>query len=398
MSHSYRIIKGLHDQRGVIAIWFALLLPVLLGFAALAVDLTRLSLTRLELRNAADAAALAGALSLFDAGGDPYNWTAAENKAMELAHSNKSDGVQIPANNIQIQTGYWNLQSRIWTDKSPTYTPGTGEVPAVRATVAHSLRLFFAPILGINERNVQASAIAIAISGRKKHPLDYAIFSGSPIKQLTMNGSGFIIRGSVHSNNKLLINGSSITITEAAEAVGTVTTNGSGINIGERLPDASVIDMPDYSDAMAEAAAAANQTYNSSQTFNGGHITSDPIYVQGNSNTITVNGSGFTATGAVMADGNITINGGGMASGDSQVCFYSKNGDITLNGSNYSLNGVLYAPNGKITINGSNVTVNGSVVGNEVRINGSSFTVDRTNHPIESLPIEQPEISAVLVN
>jgi Flp pilus assembly protein TadG/cytoskeletal protein CcmA (bactofilin family) len=398
MAHSQHIIKRLHDQRGVVAILFVLLLPVLLGFAALTIDMTRLNLARIELQNAADAAALAGTLSLHDTGGDPYNWTAAENKAMELAHSNKANGSLIPANNVQIQTGYWNLQSRDWTDVSPSYTPVTGDFPAVRVTIAHSLNLFFAPILGINERNVQASAVAILKLKNKKRPIDYAIFSGSTTKQLNMNGSGFNITGSVHTNEKLRINGSSITITEAAEAVGTVTTNGSGINIGERLPDASVIDMPDYSEAIAEAAAAAHQTYNSSYTINGGHITSDPIYVQGNNHTITVNGSGFTATGAVMGDGNITINGSGMASGDSQVCFYSKNGDITLNGSNYTLNGVLYAPNGKITINGSNVTINGSVVGNEVRINGSSFTVDRTNHPITSLPVDPPEIHAVLVN
>jgi len=403
MAHSYPIIKGLHDQRGVVAILFVMVLPVLLGFAALAVDLARINLTRVELQNAADAATLAGVLSLNDAGGDPFNWTAAENKAMELAQDNIADGSPIPADKVRIQTGYWNLQSRIWTDVSPTYTPGTGEVPAVRATIAHSLNLFFFPIFSLfdnadhTHQDVQASAVAILIQKHKKGPLDYAIFSGSPTKQLNMNGSGFNIIGSVHTNYNLLINGSSITITQAAEAVGTVTMNGSGMNIGEVLPDADVIDMLDYSAAIAEAAAAAHQTYTSSQTFNGGNITSDPIYVQGNSNTITVNGTGFTATGAVMADGNITINGGGMGSGDSQVSFYSKNGDITLNGSNYTLNGVLYAPNGKITINGSNVTIKGAVVGNEVRINGSRLTVDRSNNPIKSLPVDPPEFNAVLV-
>jgi Flp pilus assembly protein TadG/uncharacterized Zn-binding protein involved in type VI secretion len=391
MTHSCRIFKRLHDQRGSIAIWFAFLLPVLLGFTALAVDLTRFNLTRVELQNAADAAALAGARSLTDAGGDPYNWTEAENRANELAQSNKADGVLIPANNVQIQTGYWNLKTRNWTDKGPSYTFVTGDVPAVRATIDHSLSLFFAPVFSLfdhadhTHQAVQASAVAI-VSG-PGGSFDYAIFSGSPTKQLNMNGSGFNILGSVHTNYKLLINGSSITITEAAEAVSTITTNGSGIDIGERLPDASSMDMLDYSAPIAEAAEAANQVYNSSFTINGGHITSEPIYVQGSNHTITVNGSSFTATGAVMGDGNITLNGSGMASGDNQVCFYSKNGDITLNGSNYNLNGVLYAPNGKITINGSKVTINGSVVGKEVRINGSSFSVNRTDYPITSLPV-----------
>jgi len=59
---------------------------------------------------------------------------------------------------------------------------------------------------------------------------------------------------------------------------------------------------------------------------------------------------------------------------------------------------VLYAPNGNITINGSKITVNGSIVGKEVRINGSRFSVDRTNHPITSLPVDSPNIGAALVN
>ena len=385
MVRSSRSIKRLKGQRGAVVILFALVLPVLLGFTAFAVDLARLNLTRVELQNAADAAALAGARSLDDAGGDPFNWSAATAKAVELGQSNKANGALISANNVNTQTGYWNIPNSSFSPGSGT--PVTGDFPAVRVTIAMPLNLLFAPILGISERNVQASAIAITFDDGG--PFDYAIFSGSDNKRLTINGSSYNVIGSAHANDDILINGSKITITEAAEAVGTVTTNGSRISIGTMAPGASDMDMPDYSAPIATAAEAAGQVYTSNYTINGGHITSDPIYVQGDNNRLTVNGSSFTATGALMADGNITINGSGMATGDSQVAFYSKNGDITVNGSNYELNGVLYAPNGKITINGSKTTVNGSVVGNEVRINGSSITVDRTNHPPVSMPLEK---------
>jgi len=143
--------------------------------------------------------------------------------------------------------------------------------------------------------------------------------------------------------------------------------------------------MPDYSASIAAAAAAANQVYTGSKVINGSGITANPMYVKGSPGTVTVNGSAFTATGAVLADGNITINGSGVASGNSQVCFYSKNGDITINGSGIALNGVLYAPNGKIIINGSTITVNGCVVGKQVTINGSSFGVNRDDYPPTSL-------------
>ena len=161
MTHLRSIDRRLHHQRGVVAIWFALLLPVLLGFAALAVDLARLHLVKVELQNAADAAAMGGARSLTDAGGDPFNWAAAEAKALELAQQNVANGAQIQDANIE--TGYWNLQSRSW---SGTFI--TGYLPAVRATIAISdaqnngpLNLLFAPVLGIADSNVEASATAV---------------------------------------------------------------------------------------------------------------------------------------------------------------------------------------------------------------------------------------------
>ena len=383
MARSHHIIKSLQGQRGATAILFALCLPVLVGFVALAVDLARLNLTKVELQNAADAAALAGARSLTDAGSYP-NWSEAEATARSVAKQNYANAALIQDVNVSTDSGYWNIPNRSY---SPSHvSTNTIDVPAVHATVSISgLNLFFAPIWGIAQSNVQATAIAM-ITG-PGGPFDYAIFSGSTSNNLSINGSTYNIEGSVHANKNVTINGSSITITGAAEARGTVTTNGSNIHIGSTLPhDTRDISMPDYSASLAAAAAAAHQTYTGSKTINGSSITSNPIYVQGSPGTVTVNGSSFTATGAVMADGNITVNGSGMASGNSQVCFYSKNGNIYINGSSYTLNGVLYAPNGSIYINGSSITINGSVVGKQVNINGSSFKVDRTDYPITSLP------------
>ena len=164
MTRLHSIDRRLRFQRGGVVIWFALLLPVLLGFAALAVDLTRLHLVKVELQNAADAAAMGGARSLTDAGsvsGEKFNWAAASAKALELARQNVANGSQIQ--DATIETGYWNLQSRSWAD-----TPGTGYFPAVRATIAISgeqnngpLGLLFAPVLGIDDTDVEATATAV---------------------------------------------------------------------------------------------------------------------------------------------------------------------------------------------------------------------------------------------
>ena len=151
MARSHHNIKLLHGQRGGVAIWFALCLPVLLGFAALAVDLARINLTKTELQNAADAAALAGARSLTVTpmpSGQIYNWPAAEAMALTVAQRNYANGAQIQSTQITCSTPfYWSLPN--------------GNVPAINVTVTLPLNLFFAPIWGINQKTVQASATAM---------------------------------------------------------------------------------------------------------------------------------------------------------------------------------------------------------------------------------------------
>src|SRR5437870_9261088 len=58
---SYRNRK---NERGVILIWTAFFLILMLGFVAIGIDVSKLMATRTQLQNAADAAALAGASAI----------------------------------------------------------------------------------------------------------------------------------------------------------------------------------------------------------------------------------------------------------------------------------------------------------------------------------------------
>jgi len=161
MARSHHINRLLHDQRGGTAIWFALCLPVLLGFAALAVDLARLNLIKVELQNAADAAALAGARLLTDPSGEkPYSWSVAEGMAKSVAKQNHANGALIQDANVSVDSGFWNIPGSSY---NPSHTStATGDVPAVHARVSLSgLKLYFAPILGISDSDVHADAIAV---------------------------------------------------------------------------------------------------------------------------------------------------------------------------------------------------------------------------------------------
>jgi hypothetical protein len=116
---------------------FALLIPVLLGMAALAIDLGAFSAHRRSLQNSADAIALAAAQELPDE-------AAAHEKALDWAARNDVDAADLT----------------IVTSPATSSEPN----PSVRVTIERSHEFTFMKALQINEATVSASAKAIKTS------------------------------------------------------------------------------------------------------------------------------------------------------------------------------------------------------------------------------------------
>ena len=154
------------DESGSVTTVVALCLVVLIGLVALVVDTGYVMNIRNELQNAADAAALAGARSLFLSSlqaGEP-NWIAAQEAATDVVRSNRSSNQ--PLIDAQVQVGYWNLISKILQPTSITKT--ANDLPAVMVTVSKvsgsnggPVALAFAPVLGIDTMAVSAQAMAV---------------------------------------------------------------------------------------------------------------------------------------------------------------------------------------------------------------------------------------------
>lgn len=120
-----------NGQHGAVIVFAALLLMVLLGFTALAVDIGHLAVVRNELQNAADAGALAGAGELyFTSTGSPAPPTPEDDghlnpEANQAARTTavKNSSVRIPvevildgnAETSDVQIGHWSLKDRRFT-------------------------------------------------------------------------------------------------------------------------------------------------------------------------------------------------------------------------------------------------------------------------------------------
>ena len=179
-------LSKLKDQQGVTLPLVAILMFVLLGFTALAVDLSNLYVVRNELQNSADAGALAGARFLYNDDGAAVNpganliaYNAArDNKALAIAGAVPVDVNWSGGNAGDIQRGHWSFTTRTFTandyteapvlwgrswldlDTDPNFINAVRVVARRQATPAAS---FFARIFGY--QNFQLSADAVAYLG-----------------------------------------------------------------------------------------------------------------------------------------------------------------------------------------------------------------------------------------
>jgi len=128
-----------------------LAIGAMIGLVALAIDEAQLYTIRNRLQETADAAALAAANRLPDQ-------VAAAAAATDHARKNLSfvaDGITL----AEVEFGVWDRATR-------TFTPGGGPINAVLTTVrgtrgnGNSAEAFFATIVGVNELEMTARAVA----------------------------------------------------------------------------------------------------------------------------------------------------------------------------------------------------------------------------------------------
>ena len=369
------IRRWLKGESGQSVILIVLSIVVLCGFAALAVDIGVQSVDKGELQNAADAAALAGAREL-------SNVATAKTTAAHYAELNG-----VPAANVTATTPY------------------NGNANRIEVVCTRTVQFSFARVFGIKSKVISARAVAEK-AGLSGGPFGYALFSGGTTNALALQlyTGNLYIDGSIHSNNAIVMNSTSQHITGNAEAVTSFTTSSAiridgicqaayiDINqwVGAIIPNqvvtaASNITMPDFSaDAQAEA-TATGVTYNADPTFSGTTINVDSsVYVNG---PLTVSGASFTGKGILLAKDTINLSGNITASSTSDsVCIYSKTGNISINGTNIVITGILYAPNGSVNIAGSNITIHGRVIAKAVTLNGSNISIIAGANDLSCLP------------
>ena len=177
---------GHSNESGSVAVAGALAFLMLIGVAAIVIDLGHSYVVHRDLQKAAEAGAYAGAVALTPpAGQQTWQWDTGKSTATSTVQLNYADTLKLSdfntdASLLKVQSGYWDVT---WTkDTAPqnlkgyldpaSYTPGSHDVAAVKVTVAKSssgtgsggpIHTFLASIWGedFQTANMQSSAVAI---------------------------------------------------------------------------------------------------------------------------------------------------------------------------------------------------------------------------------------------
>ena len=388
-------------EKGQILVLFVLMIVVLIGSAALATDIGVGYFQKTNLQNCADSAALAGAWNL-------PSTSNAINQAIYIAGQNGSKAVQ---NGVKKDG-----------DTVTVTTPYNGDSSLIEVVCTRTANYSLAKVIGFNQSDITARAVAQNKSNSGAWAFGYAVFSGSPSATLAMTGNS-TITGNVHSNYKVTMGGNvdiTPTVDGAVEAVSSIDVGGhafihgtaqapiiNGSHIDNPIvgPVAVVPMYPDFSATIKSEADAAGSMTVGNLSITGG-TRSAPIHIQGNltisgnptltstapiyvNGNISISGNPTFATSTIFATGSITISGATASS--SKMLIYSKNSSVTISG-NSDIAGIIFAPNGAITVDGS--SVQGRAIGNTVNFNGN-YTVTSATDDLDVLPFSNTALQLV---
>jgi len=346
-------------ERGSVAVVVAILLPVIIGVAGLVIDVGSWYVTRAQLQNAADAAALAGAADL------PNNPSNAKAAAQTLAADNVS-GATVTS-----------------------VTPYNGNSSAIQVTVSKRGSVWFASVLGISGPTITASAVAQSTQGTGNF-----IYAGSTAcNAISITSSGKVSTTSLWSNGGITAVGQGVNVSGQVD-VGNSTcpfpsqlTPPGATSVGTYtgwptpLPTTAQGNMP-------SSCQSANISITSSSWLSsnppGIYCTTGTISIT-NSGNVTFNGYEFVSQSSspaaisVTTSGNTTFNGYCPAScssgGTPQTLFYATAGGISFaNSGSGTFTGDVFAPYGQVGLTVSGGTDTGFIEASTIALTSSGNT------------------------
>ncbi|MBV8520771.1 MAG: hypothetical protein JOY71_01335 [Acetobacteraceae bacterium] len=353
----------------------ALAFPILIGFAALSIDVPLWEGTKLQAQAAAEAAAHAAGL------------------ALQAGQSISTEAIAVAASNGFVNGSGGSVVTVNNPPKSGAYQTVSH---AIEVIVSSPQKMFFSHLFLSAAPTVSGRAVVSAQSGAC-----VIVLSSSGI---TMSGGGTFSMPScdLYNNGSTTVSGTT-TVTAndvylASPPTGTLTVTANTYNQHAAKIADPYASRTTYSCSSSNSMTyySSSKTYTGSQTLSGGAqfcggLTlsgsgtlnlNDGVYIFGGSlvasGTWTINSSNatliFTGSAGITASGTISFNLSAPSSGNSAgLAIWVENGGLTLSGAHsFNVTGAIYVPNGGLTASGVTGTTCAQIVVGSMTTSGTA--------------------------
>lgn len=336
--------SGCRDERGVVIVWVAVLLPVIVGLLAFVVDVGVWYWQHEQLQNAADAAALAAARDL------PGSPGAAATDAQTYVSRNVSGATMA------------------------SITPYNSDSATIKVTVSKRGPLFFASVLGIGSPNITASAVAKNTQTTTNGSFFYANNTACNAITITHGGDDF--------SQAVIWSNGGVTASGAPDTASQVLVGNSTCAFPDQLTPPGATATSTYSGwpqplpSTPSSCSATDITVDSSWQSShppGVYCTTGRISITaGNS---TFNGYEFVSQSTASNAISVTQTGDTFTGwGTPQTIFYATFGGIAINNP-ITINGDLFAPFGLVTFTGGTSPDTGFIESNTITLDNGPYTL-----------------------
>lgn len=322
------------DERGMVAVIAALVVPIMIGGAALAIDSVKANATIEQLRSAAEAAATAAVHDLPDE-------TTARATAISYANKNKPAGTTGEVmSDAEVVFGNWD-------DDTGTFDPAGSPVNAVRATASLSStkgnapKTFFGSTFGLSSLNLAQTAIATASGGvgvpclLSLHPTAAKALNMSSNARIDLEHCG------VHVTSTA-VNAIDMSSNARIDADETCVAGGAKTSSNAKIVPAAITNCDPMDDPFATLAAppySANCTFTNTKVSANQSVTFPPgvycggLEVSSNSTVTFQPGIVVIKNGPLKISSNATIKGNGVGvflTGSTAILNFSSNASVQI--------------------------------------------------------------------
>lgn len=209
----------------------------------------------------------------------------------------------------------------------------------------------------------------------KNNMKNYALFSASTTENLSFYGWKSNISGNIYSGASFNYGGSELYVNGRIDAVGNINASGWKIEVNEQNENVESVEKIDFDEVIHDNAQPYEYYEESPAYIEDKTVINSSIKVSGD---VVISSTSFEGDCYIIAEGNITYNVDSFNT-TGRVFLYSRNGNITINGTQIEFNGAMYAPNGQVRFNTNDTTLNGFVWADSINYGGSVLNVTADN-------------------